>query len=159
MKFLNKSSLVNSMSLLPKETPRKLALLVLLQISISALDILAILLLGTTTQLGLDQVQNRIVKFPETLTGVLGIDKYNFEIQAGIISLLIVILFSTRTVFSIYSNNATFSPMVTFPDLSTPFTASMSFSLSPDGANGTLMDEHLSSKGSLFHDFLRYAAR
>ena len=105
MKFLNKSILVNSMSLLPKETPKKLTFLVLLQISISALDIVAILLLGMTSKLGLDYVQNKIVKFPETLTGVLGIEEYNFEIQAGVISLLIVSLFSARTIISIYSNN------------------------------------------------------
>ena len=105
MKFLNKSILVNSMSLLPKETPQKLTLLVLLQISISALDVFAILLLGMTSKLGLDYVQNKIVKFPETLSGVLGIEKYNFEIQAGVISLLIVFLFSARTTISIYSNN------------------------------------------------------
>jgi ATP-binding cassette subfamily C protein len=105
MKFLNKSVLVNSLSLLPKKTPKKLTLLVLLQIGISALDILAILLLGMTSKLGLDYVQNKIVQFPETLTDLLGIEKYNFEIQAGVISLLIVSLFSVRTAFSIYSNN------------------------------------------------------
>jgi ATP-binding cassette subfamily C protein len=105
MKFLNTSILVNSLYLLPKETPKKLMLLVLLQISISTLDIFAILLLGMTSKLGLDYVQNKIVKFPETLTGTLGIEKYNFEIQAGVISLLIVSLFSARTVISIYSNN------------------------------------------------------
>jgi ATP-binding cassette, subfamily B, bacterial PglK len=105
MKILNKSTLVNSLSLLPKETPRKLTLLILLQIGISTLDILAILLLGMTSKLGLDYVQNRTVKFPDTLIGVLGIEKYNFEIQAGVMSLLIVTLFSVRTTVSIYSNN------------------------------------------------------
>jgi ATP-binding cassette subfamily C protein len=105
MEFLNRSVLANSLSLLPKETPKKLVLLVLLQISISALDILAILLLGMTSKLGLDYVQNKIVQFPEFLTRVLGIENHNFEIQAGVISLLIVTLFSARTAFSIYSNN------------------------------------------------------
>jgi ABC-type multidrug transport system fused ATPase/permease subunit len=105
MEFLNRSVLANSLTLLPKETPKKLVLLVLLQISISTLDILAILLLGMTSKLSLDYVQNKIVQFPEFLTRVLGIENYNFEIQAGIISLLIVTLFSARTAFSIYSNN------------------------------------------------------
>ena len=108
MKFLSTSTLANSLSLLPKETPKKLVLLVLLQIIISALDILAILLLGMTCKLGLDYVQNESVKFPEILTSVLRIDNFNFEIQVGIMSLLIVILFSTRTAFSIYSNNRIF---------------------------------------------------
>jgi ATP-binding cassette subfamily C protein len=105
MKFLNKSILVDSLSLLPKKTPKKLTLLVLLQISISVLDILAIFLIGITSKLGLDYVQNEIVKFPETLTGFLGIDKYNFEIQAGLISLLIVSLFAARTIVSVYLNS------------------------------------------------------
>jgi len=105
MKLFNKSILVGSLSLLPKDTPKKLTLLVLLQIIISALDIVAILLLGMTSKLSLDYVQNKIVQFPETLTGFLGINKYNFEIQAGVISLLIVSLFAVRTMFSIYSNN------------------------------------------------------
>lgn len=104
MKILNKSILVDSLSLLPRETPKKLALLVLLQISISVFDILAILLLGITSKLSLDYVQNKIAKFPETFTRMLGIDNYNFEVQAGLISLLIVCLFATRTMFSIYSN-------------------------------------------------------
>ncbi len=105
MEFLNRSVLANSLSLLPKGTQKKLLLLVLLQISISTLDILAILLLGMTSKLGLDYVQNKVVQFPEFLTRVLGIENYNFETQVGIISLLIVILFSARTAFSIYSNN------------------------------------------------------
>ena len=104
MKFLNESILFNSLSLLPRETPKKLALLVILQVSISALDVLAILLLGMTSKLGLDYVQNKNVQFPETLTGFLGIERYNFEVQAGAISLLIVSLFSARTIVSIYSN-------------------------------------------------------
>jgi ATP-binding cassette subfamily C protein len=98
------SILQDSLSLLPRETPRKLTLLVLLQISISALDILAILLLGLTSKLGLDYVQNKNVSFPETLTSLLRINNHSFEVQAGIVSMLIVTLFSTRTVFSIYSS-------------------------------------------------------
>jgi ATP-binding cassette subfamily C protein len=98
------STLQDSLSLLPRETPKKLTLLVLIQISISTLDILAILLLGLTSKLGLDYVQNKTVSFPETLTSFLGIKNHSFEVQAGIISILIVSLFSTRTVFSIYSS-------------------------------------------------------
>jgi ATP-binding cassette subfamily C protein len=104
MVFLNKSILVKSLSLLPKETPKKLTLLVLLQISISTLDILAILLLGMTSKLSLDYVQNKIVKFPETLTRALAIEKFNFEIQAGVLTLLVVCLFAARTIVSMYSN-------------------------------------------------------
>ena len=48
MKLINKSILRSSLSVLPKETPKRLTLLVILQISISTLDILAIFLLGMT---------------------------------------------------------------------------------------------------------------
>jgi ABC-type multidrug transport system fused ATPase/permease subunit len=104
MKFVNMSILRDSLSLLPRETPKKLLLLVLLQVSVSALDILAILLLGITSKLGLDYVQNKAVNFPDTLTYFLRIDNYDFEVQAGIVSTLIVVLFSARTIFSIYSS-------------------------------------------------------
>jgi ATP-binding cassette subfamily C protein len=104
MKFLNQPILVNALSILPRETPKKLTFLVLLQICISSLDVLAILLLGMTSKLALDYVQNKMVTFPDTLIGILGIEKYSFELQAGFISLLIVSLFSARTTVSIYSN-------------------------------------------------------
>jgi ATP-binding cassette, subfamily B, bacterial PglK len=101
---MNKSILRDSLSLLPRETPKKLIALVLLQISVSTLDIVAILLLGITSKLGLDYVQNKTVYFPETITKFLAISNRNFELQAGIVSALIIVLFSARTVISIYSN-------------------------------------------------------
>jgi ATP-binding cassette subfamily C protein len=104
MKLINKSILRSSLSVLPKETPKKLTLLVVLQISISTLDILAIFLLGMTSKLSLDYVQNKVVGFPEALTKGLRIENLDFEIQAGVVSFLIVSLFSVRTIVSIYSN-------------------------------------------------------
>jgi hypothetical protein len=103
MKFLNMSILQDSLSLLPRETPKKLTLLVLLQISISAFDILAILLLGMTSKLGLDYVQDKTVSFPGTLTSFLRINNHNFEVQAGIVSMLIVTLFYyTNSFFNLF---------------------------------------------------------
>jgi ATP-binding cassette subfamily C protein len=57
-----------------------------------------------TSKLSLDFVQKKAVGFPESLTKVLRIENLNFEIQAGVISFLIVTLFSVRTIVSIYSN-------------------------------------------------------
>jgi ABC-type multidrug transport system fused ATPase/permease subunit len=104
MKFFKKSILQDSLSLLPRETPKRLILLVLLQVSVSTLDIVAIVLLGLTSKLSIDYVQNKNVSWPETLTRFLGINDLDFEIQAGFISAFIVGLFSARTVISIYSN-------------------------------------------------------
>lgn len=100
---MNKLLLQDALSLLPKDTPKKLVLLVLLQVSISLLDIFAVLLLGTTAKLSLDYVQNKEVNFPETLMRFVGIENRNFEEQLGIVFILIVILFCARTVFSIKS--------------------------------------------------------
>jgi ATP-binding cassette subfamily C protein len=104
MKILKWSILQESLSVLPKNTSRRILILVLLQISISALDIFAILLLGITSQLGLDYVQNQVATFPKTFTKLLGIENLEFEVQAGIASSLVVVLFTARTIVSIYSN-------------------------------------------------------
>jgi len=105
MKILNWSILQESLSLLPRNTSRKIVLLVFIQISLSALDILAILLLGITSQIGLGYVQNKSAEFPKILTQLLGIENLEFEVQGVVVSILIVGLFAIRTVVSIYLNN------------------------------------------------------
>jgi ABC-type multidrug transport system fused ATPase/permease subunit len=105
MKILNWSILQETLSLLPRNTSRKIVLLVFIQISLSALDILAILLLGITSQIGLGYVQNKSAEFPKILTQLLGIENLEFEVQGVVVSILIVGLFAIRTVVSIYLNN------------------------------------------------------
>ena len=105
MKFINNLVLRDSLSLLPRETPKKMILLVIVQVCISTLDIIAIVLIGVTSKIGLDYIQNKIVKFPEFLTNTLGINNYKFDIQVGVVFGLIIMLFSVRTIVSVYSTN------------------------------------------------------
>ena len=104
MIIVNKAILKDTLSLLPKETPKKLILLILLQVCIFAFDIMAILLLGIATKLGLDYVQNQEVDFPATLAKVLRIESAGFEFQIVILFALTVTLFSIRTFVSIWAN-------------------------------------------------------
>ena len=104
MNILNKSTLRNSLSLLPINAFRKIVLLVIIQTSVATLDILAIFLLGIISKLGLDYIQNKNVEVPEALTEIFGIEDSSFEVQAGSIALFVVTLFCVRTIFSIYAN-------------------------------------------------------
>ena len=108
MRLFNWSITRDVFSLLPKGTPRNLALLLVVQISVSALDVLAILLLGVTSKLGFDYAQNNTSEFPNTLTKLLRIDNLDFQAQLGVMSCTIVILFIARTTISIYSNRRIF---------------------------------------------------
>ena len=107
MRIFNVSIMRDVLSLLPKETPKNLILLVILQIAISLFDILALLVLGITSKLGLDYVQNKTVNFPDPITRILGVENVNIEKQFVIFCFLIVALFSCRTAASIYLSKRT----------------------------------------------------
>ena len=104
MKLLNPLFVRHALSLLPRGAAKRLFLLFILQICISLCDILAILLLGIVSKLGLDFSQNKVANFPELIVGTLQIETFNFEQQVVIISILIIVLFVLRTAISILGN-------------------------------------------------------
>ena len=104
MKFFDLKNLPHVFSLLPRGTSRKLLLLSAFQISVTVLDILAILLLGIITKSGLDYVQREVGEIPTQLVNLLNINSFAFEFQFGILSGIIFLLFTSRTAISIYGN-------------------------------------------------------
>jgi len=104
MKFFDLKSLPHVFSLLPKGTSRKLLLLSAFQISVTFLDILAILLLGIITKSGLDYVQREVGEIPLQIVNLLNIDSHAFEFQFGVMAGVIFLLFTSRTAISIYGN-------------------------------------------------------
>jgi ATP-binding cassette subfamily C protein len=104
MKFFDLKNLPHVFSLLPKGTSRKLLLLCAFQISVTFLDILAILLLGIITKSGLDYVQREVGEIPTQIVNLLNINSLAFEFQFGILSGIIFLLFTSRTAISIYGN-------------------------------------------------------
>jgi ATP-binding cassette subfamily C protein len=104
MKFFDLKSLPHVFSLLPRGTSRKLLLLSAFQISVTVLDILAILLLGIITKSGLDYVQREVGEIPLQIVNLLNIDSLAFEFQFGVMAGLIFLLFTSRTAISIYGN-------------------------------------------------------
>lgn len=107
MKLPN-SNIKEALSLLPKETPKKLLFLLIFQIMISTLDIFAILLLGIVSKSGLDYMQDKVTAFPEIVVTFLGIRGHDYTSQAAIISIIVVSLFILRTTISIYGNKRIF---------------------------------------------------
>jgi ABC-type multidrug transport system fused ATPase/permease subunit len=93
-----------SLSLLPVETSRKLALMTGVQFAISSFDVLAILLLGLLSNAGLKYVQNESGNFPKWLIDLINIENYGFERQFLLLSVLTFILFTGRTLLAIYGN-------------------------------------------------------
>jgi ATP-binding cassette subfamily C protein len=104
MKFFDLKNLPHVFSLLPKGTSRKLLLLCAFQISVTFLDILAILLLGIITKSGLDYVDREVGEIPTQIVNLLNINSLAFEFQFGILSGIIFLLFTSRTAISIYGN-------------------------------------------------------
>jgi ATP-binding cassette subfamily C protein len=104
MKFFDLKNLPHVFSLLPRGTSRKLLLLSAFQISVTVLDILAILLLGIITNSGLDYVQREVGEIPSQIVNLLNINSLAFEFQFGILSGIIFLLFTSRTAISIYGN-------------------------------------------------------
>jgi ATP-binding cassette subfamily C protein len=104
MKFLDLKNLPHVFSLLPRGTSKKLLLLCTFQISITFLDILAILLLGIITKSGLDYVQREVGEIPLQIVNLLNINSLAFEFQFGVLSAIIFLLFTSRTAISIYGN-------------------------------------------------------
>jgi ABC-type multidrug transport system fused ATPase/permease subunit len=108
MKVINNSIANSALGLLPKGSPKKLLLLLIFQICTSILDIVAIVLLGIVSKLGLDFSQGKSVSFPETIIKILHLEGFEFVAQIGIVSLLVIILFTLRTVVSVYGNRRVF---------------------------------------------------
>jgi ATP-binding cassette subfamily C protein len=104
MKFFDLKNLPHVFSLLPRGTSKKLLLLCTFQVSVTFLDILAILLLGIITESGLDYVQREVGEIPSQIMNLLNINSLAFEFQFGVLSGIIFLLFTSRTAISIYGN-------------------------------------------------------
>jgi ATP-binding cassette subfamily C protein len=108
MKVISKDVTKQSLALLPRETPKKLSILLAFQMAVSTLDVFAILLLGIVSRAGIDYSQSKLVEFPEFLVNFFRIDEFEFVIQVAIISTVVVALFILRTVVSILGNRKIF---------------------------------------------------
>jgi ABC-type multidrug transport system fused ATPase/permease subunit len=108
MKIISKNVTKQSLALLPRETPKKLSILLAFQMAISTLDVFAILLLGIVSRAGIDYSQSKFVEFPKFLVTFFNIDRFEFVIQVAIISTVVVALFILRTVVSILGNRRIF---------------------------------------------------
>jgi len=104
MRIIDKSTIKEAIDLLPPGTPKKLSLQLAFQVTISFLDILAILLLAVISRSGLEYAQGNMTDFPDKLVEMLGIERLSFVSQVGIISVLVVSLFVFRTIVSVYGN-------------------------------------------------------
>ena len=93
-----------SLSLLPKDTQTKIIFLIIFQVVASSLDILALLLLGIITNVGLKYAQNELAEFPNILLSFLNISSLNFEFQFAWLCLLALLLFGARTLISIFGS-------------------------------------------------------
>lgn len=100
--------LKRSLSLLPRGTSQKLIFLCGLQMMITALDILAIVLLGLVSNAGLRYVQNGTGNLPINILQTFKLAERNFEYQLVFLSIFIFLLFCLRTTFSIYGNKRIF---------------------------------------------------
>jgi ATP-binding cassette, subfamily B, bacterial PglK len=90
-----------SLSLLPKDTKKKMIFLIAFQVVASSIDIVALLLLGVITNVGLKYVQDELAEFPNFLLSSLNISSLNFESQFALLCLLTLLLFGARTLISI----------------------------------------------------------
>jgi ATP-binding cassette subfamily C protein len=97
-------NLNHALSLLPKKAPRNLLLLCVFQTGVVFLDLAAILLLGILSKSGLEYVQDRNPEIPVDLISMFRIESLSFETQFSILSIIIFLLFSTRTAISIWGN-------------------------------------------------------
>ena len=104
MKLYEGEVVRKTLSILPPKTKHKLLFLVAFQIFISVLDIFAILLLGVTSKIGLDYIQNKTVSFPSLVVKNLKLSEFNIEQQITIILVLIIVLFVIRSLISAYGN-------------------------------------------------------
>jgi ATP-binding cassette subfamily C protein len=104
MKKLDSKNLSNAISLLPEGTSKKLILLCLFQALVTFLDVLAILLIGLITKSGLDYVQKGFGEIPSQLSNLMNLESLDFEMQFGVLTVVIFILFTSRTTISIYGN-------------------------------------------------------
>ena len=97
-------NLRHSFSLLPQKSIRTLILLCIFQLSIAFLDVAAILLLGLMSKSGLEYIQYGISEMPLALINAFNIESLEFESQFSILSMVIFLLFSARTLVSIWGN-------------------------------------------------------
>jgi ATP-binding cassette, subfamily B, bacterial PglK len=75
---------------------------------ITALDVLAILLLGLVSNAGLRYVQNGTGALPNGVLQTLKLTEFNFEYQFTFACFVIFLLFCLRTTFSIFANRRIF---------------------------------------------------
>jgi ATP-binding cassette, subfamily B, bacterial PglK len=75
---------------------------------ITALDVLAILLLGLVSNAGLRYVQDGTSALPNKALQTLNLTEFNFEYQFTFACIVIFLLFCLRTTFSIYGNRRIF---------------------------------------------------
>ena len=97
-------NLNHALSLLPKKSSRNLLFLCIFQILVALLDVTAILLLGLLSKSGLEYVQDGNSELPLDLISVFRINSLSYETQFSILSIVIFLLFSTRTAVSIWGN-------------------------------------------------------
>lgn len=91
-------------SLLPKNTSKRILILLAFQICVTGLDIFAIVLLGLTTKAGLDYVQSRELVLPQEFLKFFNAANLSTEIQFTLLATSIIVLFVVRTFISIYGN-------------------------------------------------------
>lgn len=132
MRPIDKSAAKQALAVLPKETPRKLCLLIAFQAITSTLDIFAILLLGTVSKSGLDYSQNKPASFPKELVSILNIQDFGFVVQAGVISILIIFLFIMRTIISVFGNKKIFHYLASQASFASRYTIDRMFGRKPD---------------------------
>jgi len=71
---------------------------------VAFLDVAAILLLGLLSKSGLEYVNDGNSKMPLNLISIFRINSLSYETQFSVLSIIIFLLFSTRTVVSIWGN-------------------------------------------------------
>jgi ABC-type multidrug transport system fused ATPase/permease subunit len=93
--------------LLPQGTIKRLLLLLCFQLIATALDVSALLLLGLLTKSGLDYVQGSIVSLNAPILNMTPLANQDFETQFTYLSILVLGLFTLRTIISIWGNKKT----------------------------------------------------
>ena len=93
--------------LLPQGTIKRLLLLLCFQLIATALDVGALLLLGLLTKSGLDYVQGSTVSLNAPILNMTPLASKDFETQFTYLSILVLGLFTLRTIISILGNKKT----------------------------------------------------
>ena len=104
MRSINTTLVQKTLLLLPKDTPRHLMALTLFQVLVTTLDIIALLLLGTLSKSGLDYIQGRSVELSLPFFNNQLVVVNKTESLFIFLAVTVVILFSLRTLISIWGN-------------------------------------------------------